>query len=99
MPESIFYSQPTTTPQNELQVEMRKLASEDKGKANKIANECGSNIITDLQILVQCELKLIYGTEDFFNDNDKKAPFSLKTRNIDGEIPILYITSRGSKSR
>lgn len=77
---------------------MRKLASEDKVKANKIANEGGLNIISDLRTLVQCELKLIYSRDDFFNKDDRKAPFHQKKHSIDSEIPILHMISRQTDS-
>ena len=72
---------------------MRKLATEDKLKANRIANECGANIISDLRNLSSCELKLIYGTNEVFEEKEK-APFQQKQRCIDGEVPIVIMISR-----
>jgi hypothetical protein len=74
---------------------MRKLAQEDKVKANKTANECGKQIISDLRTLAQCELKLLHCTDDFFSDLDS-GPFKGKTRSIDGDIPILFLVRRKS---
>ena len=72
---------------------MHKLAKEDKAKANRIANECGANIIADLRQLIQCELKLIYDREEFFSDGEKSL-FYQKQRSYDSEVPIVYMTSR-----
>ncbi len=78
---------------------MRKLASEDKAKANRIANDCGANIIADLRQLVQCELKLIYEKDEFFSE-EEKAPFYQKERSIDTtDVPIVYMTSRSCTNK
>ena len=60
---------------------MRKLASEDKAKANKIANECGANIISDLRNLSSCELKLIYGKDEFFDGKESQNGKTSKIKN------------------
>lgn len=77
---------------------MRKLASEDKAKANKIANECGANIISDLRNLSSCELKLIYGKDEFF-DGKEKAPFHQKQRCIDSEVSVVCMIARSTTNR
>lgn len=72
---------------------MRKLALEDKAEANKIANECGTQIISDLSTLAQCELRLLHTKEDFFSAEDS-SPFAGKPASVDGDVPVLLLCTR-----
>lgn len=76
---------------------MRKLAQEDRAEANRLANEGGKQIITDLRDLAPCELMLLYSKEEFFDDTKETSPFyGGKVRCIDGDTPILKLCSRTS---
>jgi hypothetical protein len=66
--------------------ELRKLASEDRTKANQIVNECCISTINDLKSLASCHFKLIYTTEEFFD--------KIKVTDVGGVIPILELTER-----
>ena len=66
--------------------DMRKLTKEDKAKANKIANECGSRALTELRNLSTCHLRLNYSRDDFFEGS--------KERRLDGSDAILELYER-----
>jgi hypothetical protein len=67
--------------------ELRKLASEDRAKANQIVNECCISTINDLKSLASCHFKLIYSAEEFFD--------KIKVTDVGGTTPILELTERG----
>lgn len=66
--------------------ELRKLASEDRARANQIVNECCISTINDLKALASCHFKLIHTTDDFFD--------KIKVTDVGGAIPILELIER-----
>ncbi len=67
--------------------ELRKLTREDKMKANKLANEVGLDITSELKNLATCHLKLLHPRSTFFDEKHN--------REIDGHNPILQLDVRG----
>lgn len=68
--------------------EMRKISHEDKSKANKIANESGQQVVSDLTSLAPCELRLLHSKNEFFSDKES-SPFHGRPKSLDGDVPIL----------
>lgn len=71
---------------NTSAAELRTMIREDKEKANKIANEGGTNVLYDLKPLSNCYMRLIYSCEEFFNNHNIKE--------IDGEDALLELFQR-----
>jgi len=69
--------------------ELRKLSQDDKEKANKIANDGGSQIISDLRSLVSCQLKLLHSKEEFFSNDVTSSK-----DDVDGDKPVLHLFKR-----
>jgi len=66
--------------------ELRTMIRENKEQANKIANEGGTNVLSDLKPLSNCYMRLIYSCEEFFNNRN--------IREIDGENALLELFQR-----
>jgi hypothetical protein len=76
------YFKPTAT-------ELRTMIRENKEHANKIANEGGTQILSDLKILSTCHMRLIYSCDEFFKQKNANDIWSL-----DGENALLELFQR-----
>ena len=71
--------------------EMKKLVRQDRNKANKMANEGGSNAFAEMKNLATYHLKLLHQRSMLFQ-NEKNT-----SREIDGEQPILQLDVPGGR--
>jgi len=71
---------------NTSATEMRKLIQEDKQKADKFANECGANALSELKHLSTCHLRLSHSRDVFFGET--------KDKQLDGADALLELFYR-----
>lgn len=66
--------------------DLRKLAIDDRAKANHIVNQCCASTINDLKSLAKCHFKLIHNAQEFFD--------TIKATDVGGTVTILELTER-----
>eukprot|EP00559_Dactyliosolen_fragilissimus_P002570 CAMPEP_0184867188 /NCGR_PEP_ID=MMETSP0580-20130426/25337_1 /TAXON_ID=1118495 /ORGANISM="Dactyliosolen fragilissimus" /LENGTH=710 /DNA_ID=CAMNT_0027367289 /DNA_START=94 /DNA_END=2223 /DNA_ORIENTATION=- len=67
--------------------QMRKLAREDKARANKFVSDGGHRALCELQTLASCHLRLLHSKDEFLSlFNSKTSSNGFK---IDGDIPCV----------
>jgi len=73
--------------------QMRKLAREDKARANKFVSDGGHRALCELQTLASCHLRLLHSKDEFLSlFNSKTSSNGFK---IDGDIPCVSLFARG----
>jgi hypothetical protein len=75
---------------------LRKISQRNRDEANKIANDCGVNVVGDLEDISLFEFKLLHSKENFFkNDGSNGSIVEGRTSVLDSKgDPVLLLCAR-----
>ncbi len=80
-------------PTSTTQALLRKLSREDKDRANRIVNQCSSQLVHDYSSLGQFQLKLFLSGEEFFAKMSSLSS-SRDDWMADVKNPFLLVTNK-----